>query len=187
MISSGSAGMTRNTLVTSDSTSSHAPPRKAAATPTMTASTVAMTPTHERQLQGQPDPDEQLGEHVLAALGGAEQVRGVRRGAATGPVRVLERGVVGRNDRPDDGGEHEEARAGRRPPWPWLAAAASSPACRGVSGTAGGSALTGRAMVIRPPSRARARGSTTTMTRSTIRLASRTAKVITRKIACISG
>ena len=44
-MSSGSAGMTRNTLVTSDSSSSHAPPRKAADTPTITARAVATTPT----------------------------------------------------------------------------------------------------------------------------------------------
>src|SRR5207245_8612556 len=39
----------------------------------------------------------------------------------------------------------------------------------------------------RAPSLALARGSMTTMITSTIMLASRTAKVITRKIACISG
>ena len=44
-MSSGSAGMTRNTLVISDSTSSHTPPRKAAVTPTITESTVATRPT----------------------------------------------------------------------------------------------------------------------------------------------
>jgi len=44
-MSSGSAGMTRNTLVSSDSTSSHTPPRKAAVTPTITDSAVATTPT----------------------------------------------------------------------------------------------------------------------------------------------
>ena len=44
-MSRGSAGITRNTLVTSDSSSSQKPPRKAAVTPTITASAVATTPT----------------------------------------------------------------------------------------------------------------------------------------------
>jgi hypothetical protein len=44
-MSSGSAGMTRNTLETSDRNSSHSPPRYAAATPTMTDSAVATMPT----------------------------------------------------------------------------------------------------------------------------------------------
>ena len=44
-MSRGSAGITRNTLVTSDSSSSQKPPRKAAVTPTITASAVATRPT----------------------------------------------------------------------------------------------------------------------------------------------
>ena len=44
-MSRGSAGITRNTFVASDSNSSHQPPRNPAATPTTIDSTDAMTPT----------------------------------------------------------------------------------------------------------------------------------------------
>ena len=61
------------------------------------------------QLQGQPDADEKLRQHVLAGIRGPEQVgrvRRVRREARRG-VRVA--GAVRADQRPDDAGQHEDA------------------------------------------------------------------------------
>ena len=55
-----------------ESTSSQIPPRNADVTPTSTESTVAITPTSERQLKRQPDAGQHLGQDVLPGLRGAE-------------------------------------------------------------------------------------------------------------------
>ena len=140
----------------------------------------------ERELEGEPDPDQHLGQDVLAALRGAEQVRAVRRVQRQRGRRVLERGVVRCDERADDAGQHEQAEQDRahlglgRHPAP-AAGPGFFPGDRrgfGADRQDGGHDV---ASILR------ALGSATTMIMSTTRLASSTANVITRKIACISG
>jgi hypothetical protein len=102
----------------------------------------------------------------------------VHRGSGRG---VLVRGIVRGDQRPDDGREHEDAEQddaylglGRHP--------AHQPGWAASWVTAVSSVLMARATVIAWPPRLGPGDRSNTMTRSTIRLASRTAKVITRKI-----
>ena len=140
----------------------------------------------ERELEGEPDPLEHLGQHILAALRGAEQVRAVRRVQRQIRRRVLERGVVRHDHRADDGRQDEQAEQhgadlglGRHP-----APAAGPGFFGGQRGGFGADRQDGGHAVA---SLVRARGSANTMIMSTIRLAISTANVITRKIPCMSG
>src|SRR6185437_13735238 len=67
----------------------------------------------ERELEGEPDPDQKLGQDVLTALRRAEQVRAVRPVQRQRGRRVLERRVVRRDERADDAGQHEQAEQDR--------------------------------------------------------------------------
>ena len=107
----------------------------------------------EAELQRQPDAGQQLRQYVLAGLGGAEQVRGIRRVQRQGQAWVLVARVIRRDERPDDGGEHEQPEQDRaclglqrQAPPPAKLASRRSRQRRGSSVT-----FIGRAVLIRLP------------------------------------
>ena len=184
-MSRGSAGITRNTLVTSDSSSSQKPPRKAAVTPTITASAVATRPTMIPSSRVRRIPTRSWDSTSCplcvvpsrcAALGAFIDAPGEgfwyegSYGVTSGPMMAVSTKRPNRTT-------PALALAGNRRHQPGWAAS-------WVTAVVGAD---GRCDSHRVASRTRVRGSTNTMTRSTIRLASRTAKVITRKIACVSA